>query len=658
MKRRESRSICKSVFRSVILTGLALLASTNAHSQALTLEITSVDGSATNNTVTRFTPLGFVPPTLLVPVEVAITSNTTGDPVSQVIVGLDGTLDAGNSNWNGPATGIASLQVGLWNGDIDLAFATNITGNAVSPFTLRAFAYTGMYYTPDLDQRALVLGYDAVSAEKNMFIDIRDSTALDADGNGIPDADRISSVTPGSSFETSPANLLVTPDPDDPDNPFHPDYLSSYLVERLTQSIDEGNIPTFITVTKQMISNSQLYDITISLPNLSFFKANFFGVPEVTNATNAVVVIRGEQDPLFLVDNFAGQPSVDPNLSPMVDLLADFVATQPDAQAMPTSFIHLSVLLEQPPIGMNPPQWIELDLEQTASLSITVRSVALNAAIDGDDADSLPDVDVYRYGAITRQSTAFPNDIHVLGDDTVLPATNIIGITRALTAVVTTDAPHGLAIGESVRISGVTGMAEVNDRDFAVSPTGFSPTSFGLVGENSSFYSPYLSGGTAEQRIWQRLADTTVTGPTPDGGASRIQINELVRGSIYAIAFPVAAPPASGGGGGGGGGCLIATAAYGTPMAEEIGVLREFRDAHLLNSYFGTAFVDTYYRLSPGMADAIANQPILGSMVRVALIPVILLVKLFEASKMFMVMMFLFLGFLMLWNRKMGRSRQ
>jgi len=80
-------------------------------------------------------------------------------------------------------------------------------------------------------------------------------------------------------------------------------------------------------------------------------------------------------------------------------------------------------------------------------------------------------------------------------------------------------------------------------------------------------------------------------------------------------------------GGGGGGPCFIATAAYGTPMAADIDTLRAFRDAYLLDNAIGTAFVDTYYRVSPFIADLIARSPFLMGLVRVALMPVIFLAK-------------------------------
>ena len=69
--------------------------------------------------------------------------------------------------------------------------------------------------------------------------------------------------------------------------------------------------------------------------------------------------------------------------------------------------------------------------------------------------------------------------------------------------------------------------------------------------------------------------------------------------------------------------CFIATAAYGTPMAEEIGILREFRDEYLLTNPLGQALVDFYYRVSPPMAEFITDHPSLKPIVRVGLVPAV-----------------------------------
>ncbi|MGA8850048.1 MAG: CFI-box-CTERM domain-containing protein [Dehalococcoidia bacterium] len=69
--------------------------------------------------------------------------------------------------------------------------------------------------------------------------------------------------------------------------------------------------------------------------------------------------------------------------------------------------------------------------------------------------------------------------------------------------------------------------------------------------------------------------------------------------------------------------CFIATAAYGTPMAEEIQVLREFRDEYLLTNPVGKAFVDFYYKVSPPIAEFITEHPSLKPIVRAVLMPIV-----------------------------------
>jgi hypothetical protein len=75
-------------------------------------------------------------------------------------------------------------------------------------------------------------------------------------------------------------------------------------------------------------------------------------------------------------------------------------------------------------------------------------------------------------------------------------------------------------------------------------------------------------------------------------------------------------------------GCFIATAAYGTPTAEQIDVLREFRDVVLLKNTLGRLFVAVYYRVSPPVADFVAGNEVVRTLVRELLVdPIVWLVE-------------------------------
>ncbi|MDY6930559.1 MAG: CFI-box-CTERM domain-containing protein [Halobacteriota archaeon] len=69
--------------------------------------------------------------------------------------------------------------------------------------------------------------------------------------------------------------------------------------------------------------------------------------------------------------------------------------------------------------------------------------------------------------------------------------------------------------------------------------------------------------------------------------------------------------------------CFIATAAYGTPFAKEIDVLRDFRDDTLMTNVLGRAFIRFYYILSPPIAKFIGRSELLRKIVRGLLNPLI-----------------------------------
>ncbi|MBL7117601.1 MAG: hypothetical protein ISS94_02295 [Candidatus Syntrophoarchaeum sp.] len=66
--------------------------------------------------------------------------------------------------------------------------------------------------------------------------------------------------------------------------------------------------------------------------------------------------------------------------------------------------------------------------------------------------------------------------------------------------------------------------------------------------------------------------------------------------------------------------CFIATAAYGTPLHEDIDVLRDFRDQYLMTNPVGRTFVNVYYSTSPRIADVIRENEGLRTVIREGLV--------------------------------------
>lgn len=173
------------------------------------------------------------------------------------------------------------------------------------------------------------------------------------------------------------------------------------------------------------------------------------------------------------------------------------------------------------------------------------------------------------------------------------------------------------------------------------------------------------SGGYDEQDIG--LNGPSVSARISDLGAvstySKIalqvtNISASQDSAAYSVNVDKGAVPTNnsgGSGGGGGGGCFIATAAYGSYLAPEVMVLRDFRDSRLLTNSPGKAFVWLYYGISPPIAFYISRHEGLKAAVRLALTPIVYGIKYPRAS--LGVMAFIALSIIFLFRRMRFKGR-
>ena len=195
----------------------------------------------------------------------------------------------------------------------------------------------------------------------------------------------------------------------------------------------------------------------------------------------------------------------------------------------------------------------------------------------------------------------------------------------------------------------VDGTATVTVAQYEDNPGGGAPTDFNALDKYIDVYIPDTSGVTEiEIRLyytdaelaaadideeslrlfwwdgaeWTECSDSGVNTGSTDGYSgymwARIRatgttpsLDDLQGDEFGGYGHPSETP---------GCGCFIATAAYGTDTAQELDILREFRDAVLLPNSLGARLVSFYYKTSPPIADFISQHEVIRTVVRVGFV--------------------------------------
>jgi len=147
----------------------------------------------------------------------------------------------------------------------------------------------------------------------------------------------------------------------------------------------------------------------------------------------------------------------------------------------------------------------------------------------------------------------------------------------------------------------------VHYTDAEVTNAKLNESSLRLLWYNGSAWAQCSIGGvnTTNEGIYSGYIWATVNASTTPS------LSDMGETPFGGYGHPTPTPP---------GGCFVATAAYGTDTAKELGILREFRDEVLSPNTLGAKLISIYYKTSPPIANFISQHEFLRTVVRVSLV--------------------------------------
>lgn len=235
-------------------------------------------------------------------------------------------------------------------------------------------------------------------------------------------------------------------------------------------------------------------------------------------------------------------------------------------------------------------------------------------------------------GAIRPPDLTITSEVPGSGALRILPTVD--GDETFLLRATTYGVPDEVAPGAA------SGGAVVEMTSTSVTASFVAPGDDGLDGDVAGYQVRYVAGGTMDEASWDEASEAVVQiQPAAPGTLHEFTLTGLLPLTNYQIGVraydecfnlgPVtvikAATPRAAGGEVDA--CFIATAAYGSLMANEVVALRGFRDRALRSSVAGELLVEAYYTFGPLAARAIAPSDTLRRAARGMLRPAIAMAR-------------------------------